>query len=91
MPGLRRALIRAGCLVGTVASLGGASGCEDVPAQSTDERTGSPERPNLVIIIVDTLRPDRLGAYGFDAPTSPERDTYAREGVRFARVIAQST
>lgn len=48
-------------------------------------------RPNLVVIIIDTLRADRLGAYGFDADTSPELDALAEQGVRFERVIAPSS
>lgn len=91
MPGSLRALIRAGFLVGAAAYLGIASGCEKADEQGAEERPSSLEHPNVVIIIIDALRPDRLGAYGFDAPTSPELDAYGRKGVRFARVIAQST
>ena len=29
------------------------------------------ERPNVVLITIDTLRPDRLGPYGYDRATSP--------------------
>jgi arylsulfatase A-like enzyme len=91
MPGTPLARIGVGYLVGTAAALWIASGCGDARDPAAEGRTTSPERPNLVLIIIDTLRPDRLGAYGFDAPTSPELDTYGREGVRFARAIAQST
>ena len=49
------------------------------------------ERPNIVLIIIDTLRADRLGAYGYRSPTSPEIDSLAQNGVRFERVISQST
>jgi arylsulfatase A-like enzyme len=52
---------------------------------------GAGERPNIVLIVIDTLRADRLGAYGYPAPTSPEIDSYAEKGVRFGRVVAQST
>jgi arylsulfatase A-like enzyme len=48
-------------------------------------------RPNLVLLIVDTLRADRLASYGFPEPTSPELDALAREGVRFEHVIAQTS
>lgn len=47
--------------------------------------------PNVVLIIIDTLRQDKLGAYGFPLETSPELDRMANEGVRFDRVIAQSS
>jgi arylsulfatase A-like enzyme len=52
---------------------------------------GDRRRPNLVVIIIDTLRADRLGAYGLDADASPELDVYARRGVRFASVFASSS
>ncbi len=46
---------------------------------------------NVVFILVDTLRADRLSAYGYSRPTSPTLDALAREGVRFAHVTAQSS
>jgi arylsulfatase A-like enzyme len=39
--------------------------------------------PNVLLISVDTLRPDRLGCYGHERNTSPTIDRLAREGVRF--------
>lgn len=47
--------------------------------------------PNVVLIIIDTLRQDKLSAYGFPEETSPEIDRMAEQGVRFDRVIAQSS
>lgn len=47
--------------------------------------------PNLVLITLDTLRADRLGAYGYDRDTSPVLDSLARDGVRFEDAIAQAT
>ena len=32
---------------------------------------GSKQRPDVVLIVVDTLRADRLSAYGYPRPTSP--------------------
>lgn len=49
------------------------------------------EPPNVVLIIIDTLRQDKLSAYGFPEETSPEIDRMAEQGVRFDRVIAQSS
>jgi choline-sulfatase len=48
-------------------------------------------RPNIVIIFVDALRPDKLGCYGFPAEISPEIDALAAQGVRFKTVITAST
>lgn len=45
---------------------------------------------NLILISVDTLRPDRLGIHGFERPTSPHLDALARDGVRFANVSSSA-
>ena len=47
-------------------------------------------RPNVVIIAVDALRPDDLGCYGCERPTSPNIDSLARQGVLFENVISQA-
>ena len=39
--------------------------------------------PNLVLIIVDTLRRDRLGSYGYRRDTSPHLDALARTSVQY--------
>jgi len=46
-------------------------------------------RPHVVLIIIDTLRADRLGCYGCSRTISPEIDALSRRGVRFARAVAQ--
>lgn len=47
----------------------------------------SPAR-NVVIITIDTLRADRVGAYGYGAARTPAMDGLARDGVRFDRAYA---
>jgi len=68
--------------------LGGLLNCN---AGGAPEIAPSPSRPNIVLIIIDTLRADMLGAYGFPLPTSPEFDSYSRKGVRFSRVVTSNT
>jgi arylsulfatase A-like enzyme len=46
---------------------------------------------SVVFILVDTLRADRLGTYGYERDTSPGLDYLAETGVRFARHRAQSS
>lgn len=46
--------------------------------------------PNVILIVVDTLRADRLGAYGYPRPTSPVIDALAAEGMLFTDVTAQA-
>jgi len=49
-----------------------------------------PQRPNLVLISLDTLRADHLGCYGYQRPTSPAIDAWAAEGTRFAHAVSQA-
>jgi arylsulfatase A-like enzyme len=44
--------------------------------------------PNLVLILVDCLRPDRLGCYGSQASAAPHIDRLAMGGVVFEQAIA---
>jgi len=46
-------------------------------------RQGGPPARNVILITCDTLRPDRLGVYGCDRPTSPRLDAFAREAFVF--------
>lgn len=45
--------------------------------------------PHIVLIIVDALRADKLGCYGFKGDISPEIDALAKESVLFEDVITQ--
>ena len=38
---------------------------------------------NVILIVVDTLRPDHLGSYGYKRNTSPNIDDIAKEGAFF--------
>ena len=44
---------------------------------------GDPSRPDIVLVSIDSLRPDHLSAYGHDRPTSPALDALAARGLRF--------
>ncbi|MEE8556321.1 MAG: sulfatase [Myxococcota bacterium] len=48
------------------------------------------DRPNLLVLSIDTLRADHLGSYGYDRDTSPGLDALAERSVRFANVWAPS-
>ncbi len=49
---------------------------------------GKPAGRNLVVILVDTLRADAVGAYGSRLGTTPNLDAFARRGIRFAELSA---
>ncbi len=46
--------------------------------------------PHVLIFLVDTLRADRLGCYGYDRPTTPHIDRFAEGGAVFLHAVAQS-
>jgi arylsulfatase len=46
---------------------------------------------NVMFLVIDTLRSDRLGSYGYERDTSPAMDAIASKGVRFARHLSQSS
>lgn len=48
-------------------------------------------KPNIVLVIIDTLRADKLGAYGNPSPASKELDQLAAEGVVLEQVVAQAS
>ena len=50
------------------------------------------ERPNLVLISLDTLRADHLSLYGYQRPTSPNLDAWvrSRRSVTFRQVVPPS-
>lgn len=54
-------------------------------------QTNDDPRPSVLLIVVDTLRADHLGCYGYGRDTSPHIDRLAARGVRFKNTIAQSS
>ena len=46
---------------------------------------------NVLFILIDPLRADRLGSYGYERDTSPRLDRLAAGGVRFGRQLSQSS
>jgi arylsulfatase A-like enzyme len=48
------------------------------------------QRPNIILIVVDALRPDHLGCYGYARPTSPNIDSLASGGVVFETAITHA-
>ena len=40
-------------------------------------------RPNVVLVVLDTQRADRLGCYGYDRGTSPRLDAFAADALVF--------
>lgn len=66
--------------------LAAAVGCGGSAADRHWER-----RPSVVLYVVDTVRADRLGVYGYEKPTSPRLDAFAAGAVLFENAYAQSS
>jgi arylsulfatase A-like enzyme len=47
--------------------------------------------PNVLILVIDALRPDHLGCYGYPLATSPVIDALAKRGVLFADATSPSS
>lgn len=46
---------------------------------------------SVIVYLVDTLRKDHLGCYGYGKPVSPHVDAFAREATLFRNAVAQSS
>ena len=57
-------------------------------------RPGAPADPkirNVIVVVVDTLRADHLGCYGYSRDTSPNLDRFANDNLLFSRVRSQAS
>lgn len=50
----------------------------------------TPTDINVILLTIDSIRPDHLGCYGYDKPTSPNIDAMAEGGRLFRRAFSQS-
>ena len=55
------------------------------PSSGGPATAGDAVRPPIVLISIDTLRSDRLPAYGYDGVETPAIDRLAAEGILFER------
>jgi arylsulfatase A-like enzyme len=65
-----------------------------VVVSQTSEVLDSPSpshRPNVIVVLIDTLRADHLGCYGYGKETSPAIDAFAKDASLFERAFAQSS
>jgi len=50
-----------------------------------------PGSPNVLVVVIDTLRADHLSAYGYPRTTTPTIDRLAHEGVLFENAVSASS
>jgi arylsulfatase A-like enzyme len=70
------ALIVAGALLGTMAW------------RTLREPASSPTGPNVLFVVWDTTRADRMSLYGYGRPTTPKLEAWARDAVVFERATS---
>lgn len=81
--GFRIAALAAGALTVAMLNVGALARERDRP-----EPAG---KPNVILIVIDSLRADHVGAYGYSRPTTPRVDAFAHDAVLFRQAIAQGT
>jgi len=65
------------------------AGLPGEPAPSSPGLTR--QSPHLILLVVDALRPDHLGVYGYERPTSPALDRFAESSLVFDGVVATTS
>ncbi len=76
----QRRIGRWGLILGVIALAPG--GCRRQSDRAASNAVG---RPNVLLVVLDTTRPDFFSCYGHSLPTTPNIDRLASEGVRFDR------
>lgn len=59
----------------------------EAPPPAAAHQVGA-RRWNVVLILIDTLRADHLGLHGYERPTSPNLDAFARGALVFERALS---
>ncbi len=79
----RRDLLRAGG-AGAAGLAAGAAGHALLDSETEQEEKAAREEPrNVVVVVIDNLRADHVGAYGSRRVLTPSLDALAKEGLRF--------
>jgi choline-sulfatase len=73
-------------VIGPMLGVIGALACFFAPVAADQ-----PRDVNVLLVTVDTFRPDRLSGYGNDRPTSPYLDSLAADGVLFEQAFSSSS
>jgi arylsulfatase A-like enzyme len=95
-PQLFHRMFRAGTLGLAAVAVGGGVGWNVWRARREAQREAALPAarngaPNVLLLILDTVRAWQLGAYGYPRPTSPRIDGFASGAIRFAKAAATSS
>ena len=75
---LDTAVLGAAIVVAIVTGIGRAVSAEPAPLPAS-----SSDKPDVLMVVIDTLRADHLQIYGHSVATSPNLDAFAAEGLRY--------
>jgi arylsulfatase A-like enzyme len=71
-------------MLALAATLSTAAACTQAPETRS-------EKPNVLLISIDSLRADHVSAYGYSRATTPTIDRLSREGVTFAHAVSTTS
>jgi arylsulfatase A-like enzyme len=90
----RRDFLRAAGAGAAGATLLGAAGCagfaDRVPRLPEEYLPDGGTGPNVILVIIDTLRKDHVGAYGNDWIQTPTLDAFAEESLLFTQAYPEA-
>ena len=79
----RRRLLKSLAAVPLGLALGSSPALDGARAAGAAEKARrGPEHPNVLLITIDSMRADHLGAYGYAEANTPNLDRFAAEGLR---------
>jgi arylsulfatase A-like enzyme len=86
--GMAAVTITAGLVLTCFSAVSGAR--PTVTAHASGGGLSTSKRPNIVLIVMDTVRADHLSVYGYNRDTSPNLATLARDSVSYTNAISPS-
>ena len=67
-----------------------AQGSRPVRQPQASQQPKASQQANVIFYLIDTLRADHLGCYGYSRPTSPNIDRFAEQAILFENARAQA-
>ena len=55
-----------------------------------DDDASQARRPNVLVVVLDTVRPDHLSLYGYARPTTPFLEQLAEDSVLYRNALSTS-
>jgi arylsulfatase len=77
--------------VSLLAALGTSLACSNGKGPAGPDPTRDSYPRNVILIVVDAMRADHMGAYGYHRDTTPNLDRFASRGTRFNRAYSSAS